>query len=375
MFLTESKLRGSIMIKYKYRKPGRLSIFFACLTIFGTFTANGISGEVKSLTWNECVKTAELNNPDIISAKEKILQYAAERKIIRGDLLPQVTASASGGRSGYDSGITSDESINKYSYGLSAKQLIFDGFKSVYDLKSAGSGLEKVKLEYQVTSSEVRYNLRNAWINYIKAKEMLKIAEEIEARRKHIYELVKMRYNAGKEHIGSLHSVQADLMQSKAASAEALRALSLANTTLCLLLGYGESVQLSIDGTFDIALSYNNEPDFTAIALKSPSVLMASSAKESAYYSLKSSELDFSPKLYGSASIGRQGESMSEMSNEWSVGFEITAPLFEGGKSYYAVEKASAAHRQQRTALWARSRNHGIHLKTVSTILRLKKCR
>jgi outer membrane protein TolC len=334
------------MIKYRKREQRSLSIFFAVVIFFGASAVNGYSGEIKSLTWAECVRIAEMNNPDILSAREGILQVAASKNIVRSDLLPQISASASGARSYSETAISGGETSNSFYYGLSAKQLIFDGFKSVYELKSAGAELESAKLNYRVKSSEVRYKLRSAYIDYIKAKEMLKIAEEIQARRKHIYDLVKLRYNAGKEHVGSLHSTEADLMQAKADSVAAARSLSLANTTLCHLLGYEASVELSIDGTLDIVTRDEAEPDFSLIASNTPAVLKASSAKNSAYYSLKASELDYSPKLYGNASIGRRGETMSDMSDQWSVGFEVTAPLFEGGRTYYSVSKASAAHRQ-----------------------------
>lgn len=334
------------MNKYKKRKQRSLSIFLAAAIFLNIFAVYGYSGENKTLTWEECVKSAELSNPDIVSAREKILQYAAAKNIVRADLFPQISASASGGRSYSESGISGGGTSDSFYYGLSAKQMIFDGFKTVYDMKSAGAELETAKLEYRVTSAEVRYKLRNAYVNYIKAKEMLKIAEDIQSRRKHIYDLVKLRYNAGKEHIGSLHSTEADLMQSKADAAEAARSLSLANTTLCHLIGCDESVQISIEGTTEASVNAGIEPDFTLIASNTPSVLKAASAKNSAYYSLQASKLDYSPKLYGNASIGREGESMKSMSDQWSVGFEVTAPLFEGGSTYYSVSKASAAHRQ-----------------------------
>jgi len=196
------------MIKYKNREQRSLSIFFAAAIFFGMAVA-GYTEDVKSLTWEQCVRTAEINNPDIVSAREGILQVAAAKNIVRADLLPQISASASGARSYSETSISGGETSNSFYYGLSAKQLIFDGFKSVYELKSAGAELESAKLNYMVKSAEVRYNLRKAYIDYIKAKEMLKIAGEIQTRRKHIYDLVRLRFNAGKEHVGSLHSTEA----------------------------------------------------------------------------------------------------------------------------------------------------------------------
>lgn len=303
------------------------------------------SDENKILTWTDCVKIAEKNNPDLISGREKINQKDAAKKIVRADLLPQVSASVSGEHGKTDAD-TSNNSTSSYSYGITAKQLLFDGFKTVYDIKSAGASLDESITDYSVTSATIRFNLRNAFINYIKVQKMHEITIEIRKRRKHIYDLVKIRYEAGKEHIGSLHSVKADLMQAQADVSSAERDISLAHRTLCCLMGLGESESFTLEDTFNLTEQYNSKPDFTLLALKNPSVIKASRTKQAAYYSLKSSQYDFSPKVYGTASIGKSGESPDDMSKNWSVGFEISAPLFEGGKTWYTESKASASYRQ-----------------------------
>jgi len=336
---------------YRYLKRKCLHVLITALIFPCVISGEVFADEGKVLTWQQCVKTAELNNPDIISAREKILQYAAESKIVRSDLLPQVTASFSGSRSRAETDYSGWATSKNYYYGLSAKQLVFDGFTSLYDLESADADLKTAKLEYRVTSASIRCNLRKAWIDYMKSEKMLKISSEIHKRRKHVYELVKLRYNAGKEHIGSLHSTKADLMQSEADTAEAERDLALAKTTLCHLMGSDDTAVFSIEGELEVASEYESEPDFTILASRNPSVLKAASAKDSAYYSLRSAKLDYSPKLYGNAGIGRSGETLDTMNGEWSIGFEITAPLFEGGKTYYTVSKASASYRQSRADL------------------------
>jgi outer membrane protein TolC len=303
------------------------------------------SEEKKILTWADCVKAAEKNNSDLISAREKIIQKDAAKKVVRADLLPQVSATASGehGKSDAD---TSNNSVNTYSYGITAKQLLFDGFKTVYDMKSADASLDESRLDYSVTSAAVRLKLRNAFINYIKAEQMYGITLEIRKRRKHIYDLVKIRYEAGKEHVGSLHSVKAELMQAEADVRAAERDISLAHKTLCLIMGVAETRTFKPQDRFEITGQYDSKPDLAILAAKNPSVVKTAHAKQAAYYSLKSSQLDFSPKVYGTASIGKTGESPDDMSKNWTVGFEITAPLFEGGKTWYTESKASAFYRQ-----------------------------
>lgn len=303
------------------------------------------SEEKKTLAWTECVKIAKKNNPDLISSMEKINQKDAAKKVTRADILPQLSASASGEHGKFDSG-TPNNSTNSYSYDISAKQLLFDGFKTVYDIKSADASLDESKLDYSVTSATVRLNLRNAFINYIKTEKMYDITVEIQKRRKHIYDLVKIRYEAGKEHLGSLHSVKAEFMEAQANVRAAERDISLAHKILCYLMGIPETEIFKPDCIFEVTSHYDSKPDFTALAAKNPSVVKAKHTKQAAYYTLKSSQLDFSPKVYGTASMGKTGDSLDDMSRNWSVGFEISAPLFEGGKTWYTESKASASYRQ-----------------------------
>jgi len=323
---------------------------FLWMTVSVIFISTGwinplFSEEKKTLTWTDCIKIAEKNNPDLISAMEKINQNDAAKKVVRADLLPQISASASGehGKSDTD---TLNNSTNSYSYGITAKQLLFDGFKTVYDMKSANALLDESKLDYSVTSATVRLNLRNAFISYIKVEKMYDITLEIRKRRKHIYDLVKIRYEAGKEHIGSLHSVKADLMQAQADVRAAERDIFLAHKSLCYLMGITETKKFKPDDIFEVKSKYDIKPDFATIAAKNPSVIKATYTRQAAYYTFKSSQLDFSPKVYGTASIGKTGESPDDMTKNWTVGFEISAPLFEGGKTWYTESKASAAYRQ-----------------------------
>ena len=329
-----------------YRVYHSILLLICTLFIHSCGIKNAYPEEVKIFTWMDCIKMAEKYNPDLISAREKINQKEVAKKIIRADLLPQINATASGEHCKSEAESANNSATNTYSYGLTAKQLLFDGMKSVYDLKSAGAAVDESLLDYSITSSTVRLDLRKAFINYLKAQKMQVIAIEIQRRRKHIYDLVKIRYEAGKEHIGSLHSVKADLMQAQADVSSAVRDISLAHKTLCYLSGLNDTEQFKLVDNFEVSGNYDSQPDFNAIASKNPSVIKASYTKKAAYYSLKSSQLDFSPKLYGTASIGKTGETVDEMSKNWSVGFEISAPLFEGGKTWYTESKASATYRQ-----------------------------
>ncbi len=303
------------------------------------------SQSVRTLTWEECIKAAEEKNPDLLSARESVSQQESAVGITRSSLLPQVSASASGEQSRTSGGGTAKTSTS-YSYGITGKQLIFDGLKTVYDLKGSSSRLDAERLNYLVTSATIRYNLRAAFVSLLKAQEMLSLTKEIEIRRKHNLNLVKLRYDAGSEHRGSYFAAKADHAQAKADVASAEREIDTARRTLSSLIGSDTSDAFTVTGVITLTEKYETNPPVENLAAKHPSVRRMSLQKEAARNDATASKLDFSPQLYGFANASKTGDSLPAKSTNWSVGLEVSAPLFEGGRTYYSMTKAQSAYRQ-----------------------------
>ncbi|MDD4870139.1 MAG: TolC family protein, partial [Kiritimatiellae bacterium] len=93
---------------------------FLCVTVC-TYSAD------KALTWADCIRESLTNNPDLISAVESIRQAEAKVKVAGSGLMPSVSTSLSGDRSGGD--LVNED--NSFSVGVSAKQLIYDGGKTL----------------------------------------------------------------------------------------------------------------------------------------------------------------------------------------------------------------------------------------------------
>ena len=61
---------------------------------------------------------------------------------------------------------------------------------------------------------------------------------------------------------------------------------------------------------------------------------------------MKTSQTSFSPKLSASGNIGRAGETLNDMPVSWSVGLEVSAPLFSGGETWYSYKRAQSVYNQ-----------------------------
>ena len=309
------------------------------------FFAVGLSAQQAHVyTWEECAKTALTGNHELLSSKERIEQSKAAKGTARSVMLPSINANAGIDRS--KSGAGNQGAKNNYSYGLNGRQLLFDGLESYYNLKSADADIETSNYGYIVTSSSVRMSLKTAFISLLRAQEMVRILEEIQTRRKHVMDLVKMKYDAGSEHRGSYYSARADFLSAQAAVKSAKREVGLAKKTLSFLMGISEENDFAVKGDIKTALAYNDKPDLNTIAVNNPVYLRSASETNAALLSMQASKAAFSPQLSASGNIGRSGPELDEMNTGWSVGLAVSAPLFSGGSTWYSYKRSEAMYNQ-----------------------------
>ena len=304
-----------------------------------------LSGGVKAeevLAWEDCVREAEKNHPDLISAGEKLKQAKANKAITRSSLLPRISSDVSE----RTSKTNSKDKTDTYSYGITGRQLLFDGFKTSYDVAAASENIKSAQYNFEVTSANVRLRLKTAFTELLRAQELLYITEDIAKRRKQNAELVNLRYEAGREHKGSLLTAQADLAQALFEIEQARRNISLAQRRLSKELGREKLVPIKAEGDFKITDSNREKPDYERIADSTPFLQELMARKEAVRFGLKSSRANFFPELYANASAGRSASNWPPDEDEWSAGLNLSFPLFEGGKRIAEVSRARALFNQ-----------------------------
>jgi outer membrane protein TolC len=320
---------------YRHTKLIVIVLSFLCLIITGARAED-------TLTWEDCVKEAQKNHPDLISSREALNQTKANKAITTSNLLPQISSSLSE----KTSRTTSATQTDTYSYSVTGEQLLFDGLKTPYDIASASEDVKSAQYNYEVISSNVRLRLRTAFVELLKAQEFLSIAEDIAKRRKQNVELVKLRYEAGREHMGSLLTAQANLAQAEFEVAQAKRNISVAQRKLTKELGRSSLTPLEVAGDFKIEYSNRLKPDFEYLTDNTPLLKELIAKKQAAGFELKSAKADFFPQVYANASAGKTASDWPPDKNQWSVGLSLSLPIFEGGSRIAQVSKAKSALNQ-----------------------------
>jgi len=292
------------------------------------------------LTWQDCIKEAAKNHPDLIAAVQEVKQSEAAKKITASSLYPQVNADlgASTARKASDSAPAS--TADSYSYGVTGTQLIFDGTKTIQDVKAASENIKVSQQGYRYTSTQVRLNLRTAFVNLLKAQELILVSEDIIKIRKDNLELITLRYESGLEHRGALLTAEANLAQANFQFSQAKRAVELAQRQLTKEMGRREFTPMSLKADFKVIDTAAEEPNLEVLTKNNPSLLQIIAQKNAAEFSLKSAYANFSPTLSGSAGANKNGSRWLPKGDQWNLGLTLSMPIFEGGLRLAQVSQA-----------------------------------
>jgi outer membrane protein TolC len=320
--------------------------YFKVLFVFILFLSfpfnRGLAEE--TLAWSDCIREAAKNNPELIASIEGIKQSFADKVIAASALYPQINSNL--GASTAKAAATTAK--DTYTYGVSGSQLIFDGAKTLNNIRAAQEDVAAAKENFRFTSTTVRFELRSAFVNLLRAQEMLRIAGEIYDIRRSSFELITLRYQSGLEHKGALLTAQADLAGAEYGISQANRGLEVAQRELVKEMGRAELTPIKVKGDFRVKDTARIKPDFIVLAKNNPELQQVIAQKNAAGYGLKSVYANFFPTLSGQAGANKSGARWSPDTGQWNLGLAVSLPIFEGGLRFAQVSQAKALLNQLR---------------------------
>lgn len=322
-------------------------IFCVLASFLSLFLNKAMAEEV--LTWPDCIQEAAKNHPDLISAQEGIKQSEAVKKITASALFPQINSNAGASTvktSVTSSGSATSKTSDTYTYGVSAAQLLFDGAKTINSLKADSENIKAAQYNYRFTSSEVRLRLRLAFINLLKAQELLNITQEIYTLRRSNLELITMSYESGIEHKGALLTAAANLAQAKFEIRQAKRALEVAQRQLIKEMGRAQFSPIRVEGYFKVSDAALEKPDFETLAKNNPSLGRLAAQKDAASFGIKAAQANFFPQLSAQARADKSSAHWPPANDQWNTGLSLSFPLFEGGLRLAEVSQARSIFNQ-----------------------------
>lgn len=301
------------------------------------------SVQAQVLTWPDCLAVASANNLTLRIAREKVVQQNASLSGARSSFWPQVSLGANTQHSEQtvaepQQNTTKTDGVG---YNLALRQNIFDGFKTWNSSLAAEQELSAAQYELFITATNVRLSLRNAFIALLKAQEQKKLADIIVERRAQNMALLKLKYEGGREHKGSLLLARADLDQAEADVSQAERAITLAQQSLLTIMG---------DKTYALTAVSENTiveprgiPQFETLAATNPQLRQLEAKLNAAKYSAKAVGAEQLPNVYASYQNSKSGDSWPPENSQWSLGANLAFTVFDGDNNGAAQRKAEAA--------------------------------
>jgi len=299
------------------------------------------------LTWDDCVKAALQTNPDIRAERFRLDAATARRNSAFGGFLPRFSASVGAGDSGTGNNPDVKEiGADSWSAQLTASQSLFSGFSTLSNVRRNLASVRRQQAVLQAGSAETRNRLRRAFADLLYAQENITLLETISKRRADNADLVRLRYEGGRENRGSSLRVDADARASAFEVSRAKRALSLARRQLARETGLGEFSPVSVKGAWEIPPPPDN-PDLDELVPAVPAVRQSIASTEEARAGLWGSLSPFWPSLDASAAISRDGPEWIPENRTWGAGLTLSYSLFNGGAD---ANNALAARAEDRAA-------------------------
>jgi len=299
-----------------------------------------------TLTWSDCVRLATQNNPDLQSAREQVLNSDAVHMGAYSALYPQISASYSEGRSYASANLFAPHSYaTAYGEQLSLSQLVFDGFATKGNIDQAKAQLNLAFAQLDGEKASLSFNLKSSFAQLLYAQKLIKISEDIVDIRRSAARLVRLLYQGGSEDKGDMKLAEANLAQSLYSLDEAVRTRDLSAVQLSVYIGKDLPAPVLAEGEL-VTDHLPVMPSFAKLAQATPLFYERQAEVSAAAAGLTVANSGWWPTITANADAFRSDNAYPLKNHGWSVGFNVSYPLFQGGATYFNVKAANASLRQ-----------------------------
>jgi len=282
------------------------------------------------IQWEQMLKEAKEKNLQLKQAEIDLQTTKLKIEKIKSELYPRLTFTASSGKNyfkNFDSDIT-------YSYNLSFSLDLFSGFSTVNSLKLQLVELQIVQENQKRILANIISDLKESFINLYFAQQMVELSKKILERRKQNYELVKLKYESGREDLGSLLRVEADMLQAEYELKKSQRTRETVIRELLKIIGEEKFVDLKIDTSVELNSEIEEiiNQNVAEIILQIPEYKISNYQLAKAQIQAKLAKSNFYPSISFSAGYGFSDTKPVPDKDKWSLSLSLRASynIFNG---------------------------------------------
>ena len=330
----------------------------------------------------QAVDIALKNNPSIQVSREKITAAQGQMETVRGNLVPQISASGSlvrlnslidmkMGPTYYlpvldgthiptgdvvpmaSAAIASDKIGNTYSGKLTASWPIYTGGKIWQGYQITRLNLKAASESYDSAKAAVIFTAKQAYYGLLLSQSALAVTKEAVASIEKHVERVRALYQNGMVSRYDLLRAEVQLSNLLPQLIRMQNAVDLSRQAFNMALNRKleapvtlsdsmEYFKVEIDSATLVARALNSRPEFRSLALRQKMVEKAQLISYSSYQPTVALFTDYS------YSKGSGFSGSDEWTKNWDLGVSASWPLFDGGAGLGKIKEARANARQLR---------------------------
>ena len=252
-------------------------------------------------------------------------------------------AAASGGSTGLSAAAGKNgPPYDQYTGGATVRQNIYDFGRTSGQVDVSRSNAEASAFDLENTTIGVVYNVKLAYYSLVYAKKSSEVALEMVSQYKKHLDQAKGFYSAGVKAKYDVTTAEVNLANSRVNLIKAENSVRTARVNLNNSIGMPAAPPFDVEDAltveeFDLNLenalktAFDNRPDMKSMRAKIKTAGLTVELKKK----------DYRPILSGSAAYNYAGETFP-LENGWSVGAQVTLPVFSGFLTKKQVEEARA---------------------------------
>ena len=290
----------------------------------------------QATTLREAVQQAVLTNPKIDAAQANRRANEYSFKQAKGRFLPELELNADIGRQKIDrpEGLgpdVNDQWQDRRQATISIRQVLFDGWDRANDIYRSQAGISAASFRVLVRSEAVGLNSVEAYIDVIRHRDLLALANDNLKRHQALLRIIQERYDGGRAPIGDLQQTIERVEAAKALVAQIKVASETARAKYKNAVGVPPSSLKSVSYATGIPKSV---AEVTNRAVRNnPRVKEAVAETEVSYFNKEQFRSTLFPQVYleGSATRGEDLEGTPGRNDERAARVVLRWKLFDGG--------------------------------------------
>ena len=310
--------------------------------------ALAISLSANGQTLNEAMQSALEVHPEIQAGINARLSVEEQMKAAKGGYLPQVDLLAGYGREGTDSpgtrGTTHHtETLTRGESSLRLQQMLFDGFATSSEVGRQRATVNARAYELLGTSERTALTVAEVYLEVLKRREMVRLAEDNLRSHERIYDQISLRSERGVGRMADLDQAEARLAQARNNLITEQTNLADAQVNYYSVVGRDPS-ELSMPQGLPGRLPENLQAAREELLTNNPFLSSAESDVQASEQQYEASKSTFYPRFDAELMQGVDNniDGVPGHSNEWQAMLRMRYNLFAGGSN--KADLQSKAH-------------------------------